>query len=215
LLPEEAWVMGFTQRLLLVHASEGPSPELFTEEPDREDRGLALVSAIREMADLYGLVPWEPAAADFLRQWDLAGGPPKPKHIRLMHYCKRRTQFMLKLMLISAVSRRQPPTVIVPFDFTRALMWLTNAEKTMPDVFREMTAKSDTYILQELLQHVFLIYIKDKKPVHRSRCMYFLSERAPSERVPKLLEVAEQSGFLTRVEGDCYIPRRDPGQELQ
>lgn len=215
LLPEEAWVMGFTQRLIMIYASEGPQPELFTEEPERETRGKELVKAVDEMSQLYGCIPWEHEAAAKLQSWHRAGGPPKPTHLRLFHYNRRRTQFLIKLIMVSAVSRRPDELAISPFDFDRALAWLLLAEKAMPDVFREMTQKSDSFLLQELVLHVFNLSLREnRRPIHRMRCMSFLAERAPSERVPKLLQLAEEGGFLVRTEGDCFLPRRDPGMEI-
>jgi hypothetical protein len=214
LLPEEAWVMGFTQRLIMVYAQSGPSPELFKEEPERDIREESLVRAIEELSTLSGQFRWEPDAANALRAWDLAGGLPKPQHLRLVHYIKRRTQFMIKLMMISAASRRSG-LIIIPFDFERAFTWLRAAEAVMPDVFREMTQKSDSHVLQELVYTVFRIYMKEKqRPVHKSRLWAFLQDRAPSEKIPKLIELAEQSAFITRVDNDYFIPKRDPGEVM-
>lgn len=213
LLPEEAWVMGFTQRLLMIYAQNGPSPELFAEDEDREEREGELIAHLTTAASLRGLMRWEPEAAELIKSWDASGGEPRPKHLRLVHYIKRRTQFMLKLMMISSTSRNTELT-ITPFDYTRALTWLTNAESAMPDVFREMTQKSDSHVMQELVYCVFRLYMKEqKKPVHKSRIWNFLQDRAPSEKIPRLIEMAEQAGYLTRVDAEFFVPNRDPGQE--
>lgn len=211
LLPEEAWVMGFTQRLLMIYAASGPAPALFTEEPHRAAREESLGESIIEISKLHGQFQWEPAAATAITEWDSGGGLPRPEHLRLIHYLKRRTQFMLKLMMVSAASRRNG-LVITPFDFERARVWLLAAEAAMPDVFREMTQKSDTYVLQELVYTLFRMYAAaGRRPVHKSRLLAFLSERAPSEKVAKLLDLAEQSGLMTCVDSVYYVPKRDPG----
>ncbi len=220
LLPEEAWTMGFTQRLMLVYAESGPSPELFVEDPARAEHEEALLSAIADLTRVEGQFQWEPRAAELITKWDSAGGPPAPTHLRLSHYCRRRTQYMLKLMLISAASRRGDP-VILEFDFERALVWLKAAEAVMPDVFREMHGKSDRHLLAELSGACFRLYGPKRAPVHRSRLLEFLSERAPGEKVHKLLELAEQTGLMQRCDGAglpapdgaYFAPKRTPGVE--
>jgi hypothetical protein len=215
-LPEEAWTMGFTQRLLLIYASSGPSPELFVEEPEREARLAELDAALGDLTKCEGQLMWEPDAAERIRAWDQAGGPPAPEHSRLQHYRRRRTQYMLKLMMISAMSRREsnsPGGVITEFDFSRALAWLTAAESAMPDVFREMHQKSDHNLLNELSTELFRQYFANgRKPVHRASMLRFLAERAPGDKCHKLLELAEHTGLMTRVD-DFFIPKKNPGEE--
>jgi hypothetical protein len=212
LLPEEAWVMGFTQRLMLIYASSGPSPKLFSDDSDRADIETELVRGVSELSELHGQFQWEPAAAEAISKWDEAGGPPRPTHIRLVHYLRRRTQFMLKLMMISAASRRSELT-ITPFDFERALSWLKLAEVAMPDVFREMTQKSDGNLVKEMVYALFDMYNKGgQKPVHRSRLMAFLIPRAPSEKCARLLDLAVDSGWITCIDVTYYVPKKDPGE---
>lgn len=220
LLPEEAWTMGFTQRLMLIYAESGPSPELFVEDPARSAHEEVLAAAMQDLCKIDGQFQWEPKAAERITAWDKAGGPPAPTHLRLAHYCRRRTQYMLKLMLISAASRRGPP-VILEFDFERALAWLIAAESVMPDVFREMAAKNDRYLLAELSSACFRLFGPKRTAVHRSRLLEFLAERAPGEKVHKLLELAEQTGLMARtdgsgvpaVDGAYFVPKRTPGVE--
>lgn len=213
LLPEAAWVQGFTQRLLLIHASSGPSPKLFSDDSARDDLEEELARGVAELVEMTGQFQWTSGAERAITKWDEAGGPPKPSHIRLSHYLRRRTQFMLKLMMVSSASRREEDLIIKEFDFERALSWLKVAEISMPDVFREMTQKSDGNLLKEMLYALYDLYIKGgKKPVHRSKLLTFLSSRAPSEKCHKLIDLAVDSDWITRVDVDYFIPKKDPGE---
>ena len=214
LLPEEAWSMGFTQRLLMIHASSGPKAELFADHGARDVLEAKLVSMMTTLSMAHGQLQWEPAAAQMLSAWNADGCPPAPDHPRLVHYRNRRTQFMLKLMLISSASRLNGP-VVTSFDFERAQAWLLAAEDTMPDVFREMVQKSDSHIIAELMRFTWQLYLRTKKPLHEARLHAFLAERVPSERVPNILAVAIRAGMLENDPpgGKYYRPR--PKDELQ
>jgi hypothetical protein len=212
LLPEVAWVQGFTQRLLLVHAASGPAPRLFADDSPMEELENELTRGIGDLVEMSGQFRWTSGAEALITKWDESGGPPAPRHIRLSHYLRRRTQFMLKLMMVSSASRRED-LIIREFDFERALSWLKVAETSMPDVFREMTQKSDGNLLRELLYALYDFYIKGgKKPVHRSKLLGFLSARAPSEKCHKLLDLAVDSDWITRVDIDYFVPKKDPGE---
>lgn len=209
LLPEEAWSMGFTQRLLMIHASQGVKTVLFQEDNGREALFTKLAAMMNHLVAQCGQLQWEPKAAESFANWHAAGGPPRPDHPRLAHYVNRRTQFMLKLMLISSASRTDGP-VVTEFDYERALTWLLAAEHVMPDVFREMVQKSDSNVISELVRFAWQIHIKSKnKGVHVARLHAFLAERVPSEKVPHIIALAIRAGHLQVDDNDSnmYRPR--------
>lgn len=209
LLPEEAWSMGFTQRLLMIHSSSQVPVELFGDYTSREGQERNLIRLMERLVAQFGQLQWEPKAAQTFSNWHATGGLPRPEHPRLTHYLNRRTQFMLKLVLISSASRGDTP-VVTEFDYERALTWLLAAEAVMPDVFREMVQKSDVHIINELVRFVWQIYIKGKgKTVHEARLHAFLAERVPSEKVPHILALAIRSGQLENEPKDSkyYKPR--------
>jgi hypothetical protein len=135
--------------------------------------------------------------------------PPTPTHSRLTHYNRVRTQNLLKLSLISAISRCQA-LLIEKIDVERGLYWMHEAERFMPDIFREMVGKSDKQVLEEL--HLFLIayWQRNKRNPFQGDVLWdFLKDRVPSDRVGRMVEVAERSGLVARVGGteDCWVPR--------
>jgi hypothetical protein len=201
--------MGFTQRLLLIYSMERVKTSLFGDYSARDAQERTLVRSMEALAMQMGQLQWEPKAAEAFSNWHAAGGPPIPDHARLTHYVNRRTQFMLKLMLISSASRGEAP-VVTAFDYERALAWLLAAEDVMPDVFREMVQKSDVHVINELMRFVWQLYLRSKgKSIHEARLHAFMAERVPSEKVPHILALAIRAGHLSEDPAmpKCYKPR--------
>lgn len=208
LLPEEAWSMGFTSRLIMIYASSGPIVELFEEMPLPEAQFKDLREDMMLMAKMTGACKWTDDAKEAMSKWHRAKCPPIPTHSKLQHYATRRTLHTLKLCMIAAISR-SGDLVIELQDFHRAQDWLLAAEQLMPDIFREMVGKSDGQVIQDLHYFMFQLYIKEKKPLHQSRIVHFLQARMPSDKILRLIDIAERSQIIQRVAGteDQYIPR--------
>lgn len=211
MLPEQAWKMGFTQRLLLIYSGKGVKVPLFRTLPERSSQEQELTRKIFALSELYGEFDWDPAARLSIEQWDMADGPPRPHHPRLSDYLNRRTQYLMKLMMISCASREET-LCINSFDFERALFWLLNAEVVMPDVFREMAMKSDKHLLQELQSYTMGIWLRrGKKPLHAEVMLKWLEERMPREKVMQTFTLARHMSLIIKIGDDLYVPR-DPSQ---
>lgn len=208
LLPEEAWGMGYTSRLIMIYAGVGPNVELFVDDTIRHEQERALLDMMRDMAELSGLCKWDPRAAELLTLWNSDGRKPVPDHPRLVHYNNRRLQYVIKLAIVSAISRARE-LAIRQFDIERALTWLCDAERTMPDIFREMVNRSDASVLQELHLFAWREWLRSgKKPLPEAALIGFLRDRVPSEKLLRVLEIAERSDMLARVAGEsAYVPR--------
>ena len=142
-----------------------------------------------------------------LVRWYRAGLDPAPEHSKLMHYNGRRLLNILKLSMIAAVSRSCALEITL-HDLTRARDWLLHAEELMPDVFREMTQKSDAQVIQELHFFLWRLWVKEKKGIHESRLIHFLHNRVPSEKILRVIEMAERSNIISRAAGtSTYVPR--------
>jgi P2-related tail formation protein len=94
-------------------------------------------------------------------------------------------------------------------DVERAIGWLIEAERLMPDAFRAMIGKSDHQIIEELYMHLVNLYAMAKNnPVHVSKLFAFAMQRAPTDKVSKIIEVAERSNMIERIAGtDLYKPK--------
>ena len=213
--PEEAWSTGLTSRMIMVYADAPPLKDIFDAGEDETELQEELLLRLGKVSQLYGEMAWDPDAEAKLRIWHLTGGPPAPTHSKLVYYKNRRTLNVIKLSLVSAVSRENPTIGLL--DVTRAISWLCEAENLMPDIFRAMVGKSDHQVIEEL--HYFLVGLwrtNGGKPIHESHLFGFLRQRVPSEKISKIIEVAERSSVVSRYAGtDTYkpMPRSDFGVE--
>lgn len=208
MLPEEAWSMGFMSRQIMVYAGVGPKINLF--DFDVRDTSLRqpLLGALGSISEIIGRMEFSEAYMTAVTAWIAGGQAPMPEHSKLQHYNGRRLMSALKLSIVSAISARQELRLEVS-DWERALGWLLEAEIHMPDIFREMTQRSDAQVIQELHFFLWRWYMAHKKePVHEARIINFLSNRVPSDKILKIIEIAVRSEILQNLEGTkLYIPK--------
>ena len=212
--PEEVWNTGIARRLFMIFAGERPIFDIFAKGHKTPDRRSALILRLSQLAALHGPVFWEPAVEKAVRDWHLAGGPPVPAHSRLLHYVQSRTLVLVKLMVIAALAARGELVVRLE-DHTRAMGWLLEAEKLMPDIFRAMLGKSDIQVINEIHEYVFAMWSKDRqKPVPGTLIRAFMLDRVPQDKTEIILAGAERANVIARVAGtqDSWIPKVRPGQ---
>lgn len=195
--PEEAWSTGLARRIIMIYASEGKFQELFTdgEEPEDSEHWEQLQLQLAQISHLYGCCKWHESAAQLLADWHRAKGPPTPTHSKLLGYNNSRTMFAIKLAIVSAVARTGQ-LIISDEDVQRGLSWLLNAERLMPDVFREMIGKSDSQVIDELHYMVIQEQARTRKAVPTSLVWEFLRQRVPSEKIDKIVQSALKAGVL-------------------
>lgn len=221
LLPENAYNMGFTSRLIMVYQAEGPYVSLFDSVEPRTEHYDALVTKLRSIATLSGGFTWTREAQIAMEEWNKAKCPPIPTHSKLTHYVPRRALHTVKLSMIAAVSRTGTLNIEL-CDFTRARDWLLEAEVLMPDIFREMAQKSDKQIIEELHFYIWNRQVKETPPgaspkgLPASALYNFLQHRVPSEKIFRVIDVAEKASIIQRYAGtELWIarPKHDHGIE--
>jgi hypothetical protein len=204
-LPETAWTMGFTSRLIMVYASVGPVTNLFASSEVDQVRFRALAQGLANMwPNLNGRMDFETAAAHKIQELHTTRIQPEPTHSRLIHYAARRTLHLLKLCMVSAASRNS--MVVTLGDVDRAKSWLLHAEALMPDIFRDMAGRSDGQVIEELHIYMWRIWTKEKKPIHQSRLWDFLKTRLPSERIGRVIETATKANVIEDKGLNMYVP---------
>lgn len=209
LLPEEAWSMGFTSRIIMVYAAVPIVVSLFDKQEERGGQFKRLADGLKDFSDLMGEAVWDEDAKVELERWMRGGCEPVPQHSKLQHYTGRRILHCLKLSLISAISRSGELRISL-WDVNRARDWLLHAETVMPDIFRDMSLKSDSQVIQELHFFLWQIWTKNKAPIHEGRAIHFLQQRLPAEKIERVLDIAVKSGILRKQDsavGPAYIPR--------
>ena len=194
-LPEEAWSMGFTSRLIMVYSGFPVKVPLFgVRREEKRQQRQALLGMLKRLGDFYGPMLWEPAAAVEMERWAAEGLPPVPEHSKLQHYCSRRIVHILKLCIIATASAGR--LVVELSDLDRARGWLLAAEETMPDIFKAMVRRSDSEVLQEMHHYVWGHWIKTKKPMGEKMLLAYMSERATTDKIPRIIDIAVRSGML-------------------
>ena len=198
LLPEEAWGMGFTARVIMIYADGTLTSDLFAM---LTQRASGLSQRLNDIFKYKGEFAWTQQAIDEINAWNNVGCPPTPTHSKLLHYNRRRALHTIKLAMISSAARG-PELVVTVDDFERAKDWLITAEVRMPDIFRAMGQRSDTQILADLHFHLYRkwssVVLSERKPIVTGDIYRFLESRVPSEKIRNLVDVAEKAGYLRR-----------------
>lgn len=206
-LPEEAWGMGFTSRLIMIYADAAPAADLFSFVTTQASN---LVVQLRRIFNLKGEFVWSKQAIDEINAWNRVGCPPAPDHSKLLHYNGRRALHMIKLSMISAVSRSEELHVTVD-DFERARDWLLQAETAMPDIFRAMGQRSDQQILADLHLYLYRLWssvaLDKRKPLNTKDIYQFLHTHVTGDRIARLMDIAEKLGYIQKGKyPDEWIP---------
>jgi len=202
ILPEAAWGMGFTSRIVMIYSDDKSAQRrslfAFRKAPTAEhDRLTAELTAIAKMR---GEFRWDPAAAQALDEWHMAGELPVPNSPRLTHYCTRRTIHMVKLMMIAALARHS--LVITSDDFETAVDWLFTAEETMPEIFRAMVTGGDSALLQDTAIWVREREVATKGPIPQHMVIGFLRNRMKAGDVMRAFDLMVASQMIRQTSMD-------------
>jgi hypothetical protein len=202
IIPESAWDQGLTSRMIFIY---GVAPTSYRD-PFKKRKEIAMENLAADLKtffhELHGEFEWEEPAQDALKHWlNDENMAPKPSYGRLVHYVGRRNEHVMKLSMISAVSAGHGLCVTLE-DFRRAQRWMFEAEKTMPDVFRAMTQKSDSQVLEDVHQIAWIQYTtlqRDKRQALSDTDIWkILENRSTSERIPYLIKSLESTGRLRK-----------------
>lgn len=205
-LPEVAWVQGFMARNVLVYSKESIDYDvsgIFTNDnaKARTPHSHESKEYLKAICDGVGVFRWEEEAQAAFRAWYAVDYAPVPDHPKLENYSRRRMFHVVKLAMISSVSRNFTYMINLS-DFERAREWLIEAEETLPDFFRSMRGKNDNALLMELHGHMLKLQEKYKVESLPEKTVYgYLSEQVPGERVPRLLELAINIQLFKRAPG--------------
>lgn len=206
--PEEVWSTGFARRVIMVYSDEVLMKSLWYEPVIEDQLRPWLTQRLAQFSQMQGTCQWTSAAADYIDKWHTSGGAPVPQHSKLAQYARNRTLNAIKLATVSAVARTHQ-LVIETEDVERAILWMVEAEKRMPDIFRAMIGKSDSQVIEEMHYYVTSLWAKNKKGVPGAQIMRFLLHRVPTDKADKIMQSAIRANILANPPGavDLYIPR--------
>lgn len=219
--PEQTWNSGLDRRMVMVYSweKEGKKAPLSMFHRPGQARIDHFLSRLSELSQMNCELKWSDEAWTRFERWEMEGCQPRPTHPKLVNYTRTRPYFIIKLSLISAVSRAcgthattggNRPARIEMVDLKRASHWLLSAEAEMPNVFRAMSGKTDHSILEELHLWVLGEFARsDRKGVRRAEIIEFISRRTTSEKIERLFVLAENMDYIYRVPNslDLWGPR--------
>lgn len=200
--PDAAWGEGFTSRVIFAY---GVAPTAYRSVfKKRSAVNLTMLQKrLNEIFyEIHGEMIWEDEAQSAFEHWyNVEKMAPIPTYGRLVNYNGRRDLHVMKLTMISAISAGHGLTVTLS-DFLRGREWLLEAEKTMPDVFRAITMKSDAQLIQDLHHHLYRIYSKVAREkriaIPEHEIWRFLETRTTSDKIPRIISAAESAGRIRR-----------------
>ena len=202
-LPQGAWDQGFISRTIMVYSGERVVRDPFAEELHfaQTDRLRSdLLHDLKTIALEYGKMAFTRVAAEAIKAWIKSGCPPEPSHQKLQFYNARRIAHLLKLCMISSMSRSGDKTIGIEH-YSEALNWLIEAETHMPDIFKSMVSGGDSAAMEETWNFVWTLFAKEQKPIAEHRILQFLRERVPAHSISKVLEIMVKSRMFEIVLG--------------
>ena len=203
LLPETAFKMGFTSRLLLIFGAEKRVVTIFGKPGKDKKLKQAIVSDLQHLADLTGGMRVEDDAVKAIEAWH-ARPEPIPDHNRLQNYNPRRIIHVLKMTMALSIARRSD-LIIKLRDFEEAKEMLLYAEAMMPEIFKDMSSQSDSQFIGEAFNYVWKVYAARKKPVLEQNLVAFVHGLVPVQKVEYIIEALFKSGMVEQAEG-LFLP---------
>ena len=197
LLPETAFGMGFTARLIMVYHGAPTQTNLFDIPKDQAALKALLVHDLKQIASLVGEFSFTPEAVAAIATWHMkVSDVDKPRHSRLTQYVPKRIVHILKLCMVMSASRGNS-LQITKEDFDKALALLLEAEAVMPEIFREMSSGGNLAELQETFNYTLAIWYRGgKKPIPEAKIVHFMTARVPTNQIKFTLDTMIRSGML-------------------
>jgi hypothetical protein len=194
-MPQGAWEQGFISRSILIYSGDKAHRDPFAEEDQTvfHNRLHAdLLHDLKSIAADYGKISFTVDAVNAIRAWTEGKLEPAPTHLRLQSYNARRLGHLLKLCMVSALSKRGDKIITLE-DYSEAFNWLMEAEMHMPEIFKAMSNGGDSAAMEEAWNYVWVAYSKEKRPIAEHRVVHFLRERVPAHNVMRVLEIMVKS----------------------
>lgn len=211
-ISNEMWGSGFMARVIMVYsADEIIPPDMFADIPVDDKLALELTTGLARIGQMVGPMTWDADAQALLRDFRINQKLGAPIHNRLTHYVTRRWLHLAKLCMVAALSDERQN--VEAEDFHTALGWLKEAEREMPEIFKDMVSHEDGQIHEELRNYCLLLYQKtNRTPIHISAIYKFLSTRVASHTVDRIIQVTVAADYLRRVAGTQgdeaeYVPQ--------
>lgn len=211
ILPELAWRMGFTSRIIMVYSGVPIKPSLFDMAESDLNLKDALKQDLKKIGELRGVFAWTNEAMLFMSDWyKNHADASAPKHSRLQSYNPRRHMHVIKIAMAKCASDGDSMTLEVGH-IKWAIDTLVECEAVMPQIFAEMSSSPDAAIIEDLTNFLLQDIVRTGNKNHlvpKHRIYQWLSSKVPTNRIGFLVESVTRAGILTEA-GDKYKVRLD------
>ncbi len=209
-LPEAAFGMGFTARIVMVYTGKAVKARLFSKSTANDSLRRELVADLKRIAVIRGPFTVTDGAEAALEDWHhTESDRDAPTHSRLMHYSTRRIMHILKIcMALSAA--RSDDLIVTEADFQSALALLLETETQMPEIFKEMSSGGQADVMEEVFHHLMHLWlIGGRKPIKEHRIIHFLSQKIPANQIDYVLKAMVRGNIVRReAEGKLNLPEK-------
>lgn len=196
LLPDAAFGMGFTSRLVMVYAGSTKYVSLFSNVKKNPMLDKYLLEDLTTISTLHGEFFLTPEAERLWEELAVSKFAPVPEHSKLQHYASRREVLMMKLMMVNSASERDDLR-ITEEHIEKSLALVHETEKVMPQIFQEMVTKGYADANEEVLSYITQNWRENgKKPMQETQIMRFLMGKVPNNQIKATIDLLVQSGAL-------------------
>jgi hypothetical protein len=197
-MPAGAWDQGFISRTILIYSGERVQRDPFAEyalDGLTERLRADLLHDLKNVSVEVGQMSFTRPAVNAIQHWIKSGNAPEPTHTKLQFYNSRRLAHLLKLCMISSMSKSSDKVIGIEH-YTQALNWLVEAETYMPDIFKSMISGGDSSAMEETFSYAWALYAKENKPIEEHRIVHFLRDRVPAHSVMTVLAVMVKANMF-------------------
>ena len=221
ILPEAAYSMGFTARLVMVYSADAVRPKLFSKRSQAQIDARAkeyqtILSGLKDIVKMSGHLELSDEAAEYLETWHQENSDA-PDHPKLVSYSVRRTLTAQKILM--AVTCAQGKMKIELPDVKAVIQIMRQAEAVMPEIFKGMLTPKTASVMDELHQFVWQLYLKRKNaPIPHHQVVAWLMNQVESHQIDSIIRTmlgagtlreagnAQEPGKFEVIEGKRYIP---------
>jgi hypothetical protein len=202
-MPETAWEQGFTSRFIFVFSDERTVGDDFA--PVDSELSPDLIHDLRSISGLVGQFEVTEDFRTLVNQWRKLGEPPAVSHPKLIHYGTRRRVHLYKLAMVSAIDRSDL-LVLTREDFNKAMSWMTEAEYSMPDIFKAGAGNADAKAMDEIYHYVLTDGVK--APVPERKIIRFAKNFVPLNSIERVIQIMIMGGMIKVVKEDFRSKQR-------
>lgn len=198
LLPDAAFGMGFTSRLIMAYGEESPYQSLFSNVKKSAQLQEYLVEDLTTISKLHGEFWLSPEAETLWESLAVTKFAPIPEHTKLQNYNARRPAHILKTMMCISAAERDD-LKITEEHVEKAVRLLHETETAMGEIFKQMVTKNYADANEEVLSYVYQTWKSNgRKPMQETTLIKFLVGKVPNNQIKQTIDLMVQSGQLRR-----------------